>query len=238
MNKLDDIRQYREDEIKIGEPTRRIYLQVSDAVALLMVDNPKVHDFGAIATSIMRFGFQDPPKYDATLGAIKDGNGRTVVLSLLEDDGRFDPPPGIGRDEDGAWVMPILIGVDASDPDEALAYSVDANTLNLSGSGMSPIDAAMMFDPELYHDLIEHLAEQGKTPVSIGDDYVDLLLDVLEKLTETWEEGTPDFSNLTRCPACGHYWTNEVDEEDEKMLRELEEEDDPMDHLSITVSPI
>jgi hypothetical protein len=38
-------------------------------------ENPKRHDLDALVRSIELHGFGDPPKYDATLGALVYGNG-------------------------------------------------------------------------------------------------------------------------------------------------------------------
>src|SRR5512143_890595 len=74
-------------------------------------ENPKRHDLEAIAESIYRYGFQDPPKFDQALGALVFGNGRTEALLQAKAAGR-DAPRGIAVGKDGEWYVPIVFGND------------------------------------------------------------------------------------------------------------------------------
>lgn len=72
--------------------------------------NPKRHDTPAIAESIWRHGFGDPPKYDSALEALVYGNGRTEALEVGRAEGR-QPPRGVlpglpGAEEDCAFEGP------------------------------------------------------------------------------------------------------------------------------------
>ena len=63
-------------------------------------ENPKLHDLPALIVSIERYGFGDPPKFDARLDGLVYGNGRTEALEQMREQGK-EPPRGIGSTEDG-----------------------------------------------------------------------------------------------------------------------------------------
>lgn len=74
------------------------YRRVKDVVR--WSKNPKRHDIGALVESIQRYGFIDPPKWDATLGALVYGNGRDEALAWMETQGQA-LPRGVRIDEHG-----------------------------------------------------------------------------------------------------------------------------------------
>lgn len=151
--------------------------------ARLWDDNPKLHDIEAIQQSIRRYGFLDPPRFDATLGALTEGNGRTEALGQMEAAGE-ELPRGVARDKAGRWAMPVLFGVDATSTAEATAYAIDHNNLTAVGGGLSPDEVLRMWDPERFRRLFETLdadpvslsSEELTTAMSIvGDDHEDPL---------------------------------------------------------------
>lgn len=103
--------------------------------------NPKRHDIPALIKSIEIHGFGDPPKFDAKLGGLVYGNGRTEALEKMREAGQ-SPPRGIAQLEGGEWAVPVIFGVDAPSKAAAVAFAVDHNNLTLMGGDLD--FAAMM----------------------------------------------------------------------------------------------
>lgn len=142
--------------------------------------NPKRHDLGAIADSIARHGFKDPPRYEPALnggeGGIVAGNGRVETLGFMHEQGR-DVPRGLLLDErDSMWLVPVLFGVDAPSQAAAEAYGVDHNALVLLGGDFDAIDLSRLWDGDEYRALIESLAELDELPVTVDADDVERVL--------------------------------------------------------------
>jgi DNA modification methylase len=140
--------------------------------------NAKRHDLGALAASIARHGFRDPPAYDAALnggeGGVVEGNGRGDALSAMLAEGR-PVPRGIVA-EGGTWLVPVLFGVDAPSQAAAEAYGVAHNQLTLAGGDFTALDMASLWEPAGYAALLEDLARQGEIPVGLDGEDVDALL--------------------------------------------------------------
>lgn len=69
--------------------------------------NPKEHDIGAIAASILRFGMRDPIAVNRRNHQIEEGHGRDETLRALRAQGR--PAPRYVRvTNDGRWFAPVL----------------------------------------------------------------------------------------------------------------------------------
>lgn len=158
------------------------WIRLPDAVKLLWVDNPKLHDIDLLIQSVKKYGFQELPKLDINLinragkrGAIKSGNGRIEALSKLREAGAAAPRGIAIDDKDGEWVIPILTGTDGQSEQEALAYAIDANNLTVAGSGFTAYDIARMWD-ERYISQLKGLTDGNELPVSITDDILDTLL--------------------------------------------------------------
>lgn len=70
--------------------------------------NPKEHDLGAIAASMIRFGMRDPIGVNRNNHFIEEGHGRLDTLSALKRQGR--PAPKYVRiDAQGRWLVPVLL---------------------------------------------------------------------------------------------------------------------------------
>jgi len=176
----------------------RLELRYVDLATLRRWDrNAKRHDIGALAESITRHGFRDPPAYDPALnageGGIVEGNGRGDALSAMQAQGQ-SAPRGVVV-EGGAWLVPVLFGVDAPSQAAAEAYGVAHNNLTMAGGDFTDLDMAGMWEPEGYAALLRSLAEQGEIPVSIDATALDALLAGLAGTGEPgnlWQ-GMPEF---------------------------------------------
>ena len=147
-----------------------------------------------MATGIQKYGFQELPKFDATLGAIKAGNGRIEALHQMEQskgDGAYELPLGLAKlKESGDWVMPIVVGTDAGGSELARACAVDSNNLTLSGGDMTISDQVRLWDPEMYLEVLRKVADKGVYPVSVDPQDIDMLL-ALRNMPTDWHEESP-----------------------------------------------
>ena len=192
--------------LEIEDGCEQVWIYVQDAVGLICKENPKLHNLGDLITSIKRYGFQEVAKYDATLGAVKAGNGRIEALALMERDG-YDVPRGIGVEKDsGSWAMPMTVGTDAKSRSEALAYLTDSNNLVMAGGDLDGFDMARMWGPS-YADFIMDLPL-----VTVDDDLREalsapmLLDDALEQAEQEEQEESGAAGRKRICPICGHEW--------------------------------
>lgn len=149
------------------------YIPLSQAV--LWDENPKEHDLGALAEAFARYGFADPPKYDAQLGALVYGNGRTHALQLMHKGGE-QPPRGVGVLPDGEWAIPVKFGVDAASRNEARAFAIDHNNLTMAGGEYTALDMSRMWDGDQYLAVLSDLAAQEVAAVTVDGDDLDFLL--------------------------------------------------------------
>jgi len=183
------------------------------AQLLLLDDNPKLHDLGALIDSIGRYGFKDPPKFEPTLnggsGGVVEGNGRTQALRWMQKQGR-DVPRGIALAEDGDWAVPVLFGVDAESEAAAKAYSLDHNNLTLAGGDLTAFDYTRMYSAD-YVTFLDALAQADQLPVSIDGDTLDTLrflsdeTFVGEEIPDLagWEEPAKDHRLIVQCASEG-----------------------------------
>lgn len=178
------------------------YIPLSQAMT--WETNPKLHDMGGIMTSIRRYGFKDPPKFEPHLndgrGGIVEGNGRTAVLNLMRQDG-MTTPRGIALLEDGQWAVPILFGVDAESQQAAEAYGIDHNSLTMMGGDFSAQDIMRLYKPEVYLTVLAGLAGDDELPVSVPAEDIGALLAAYDRLesdhtehTTTTDADDPDLS--------------------------------------------
>lgn len=174
--------------------------------------NAKKHDLGALAASITRHGFRDPPAYDAALnggvGGVVEGNGRGDALSMMRAQGQARPRGVLDGVDD--WLVPVLFGLDAGSQAAAESYGVSHNLLTMAGGDFTDLDMARMWDAEGYAAVLESLAQQGETPVGVDETALDALLSALrEPLVpdvqfKEYDEGVADEVKYCECPACGH----------------------------------
>jgi len=135
-----------QDQQNTVRPTIRLeYIPLSQAVEWDWLENPKAHDIGGIVDSIQRYGFRDPPEFDATLGSFVQGNGRVKALVAMHDGGQ-ERPLYIGATDDGQWAVPVIFGADAASESAARAFAIDANNLVVTGGDASFFDLMALYD--------------------------------------------------------------------------------------------
>ena len=170
-----DTRKIQDDfsnEDLVGERLETRYVPVS--IASLWDENPKAHDMGGIIQSITINGFRDPPTYDATLGALVAGNGRTAALGMMEKQGYSAPRGILVHQNTGEWFIPVHFGVDAVTRNMAIAYAIDHNNLTVAGGDLTPVDMAKMWNTKQYMALLNELPV-NELPVTIDQDTLELL---------------------------------------------------------------
>lgn len=172
--------------------------------AKLWDENPKLHDLEALVRSIETHGFGDPPKYDATLGALVYGNGRTEALERMRQEGQ-QPPRGIGVLEDGGWAIPVIFGVDALSRAAAVAFAIDHNNLTLLGGSLGVHDLLAIWDEEKLVKVLEETPDAGRLLASLEPEDVDTLLGGpdFDPASED-EQSRLDQKKKVTCPECGH----------------------------------
>lgn len=188
---MPELNPVTEDQLQFNDAPRLIWIKVRDALGLLWERNPKLHAMDQMAESIGQHGFQELPKYDSQIG-IKAGNGRVETLGWMENQ-KAPLPRGLAMDKSGAWVMPLLVGVDAPSHALAEAYAVDSNNLTMSGGDFNVFDMARMWDEDTYKAILQDLARESTLPVSVSGDDLDVLLAPLTDPTKEWQ-GMPEFN--------------------------------------------
>lgn len=172
------------------------YLLLSELAEKFLEGNAKLHDIGAISTSIQRYGFRDPLAIDATLnnskGGIAEGNGRLEALLWMHRQGE-KPPAYIKLTETGDWAIPCIIGGDSTTEEEGLAYSLDHNSLTMTGGSFTALDISQLYNPAKYIEVLERLAQSKALPVTVDGDDLDLLIGMIgEGQSQDVEGGSND----------------------------------------------
>ena len=166
--------------------------------------NPKRHDFPALVRSIETHGFGDPPKFDATLGALVYGNGRTEALERMRQADK-EPPRGILALDDGQWAVPVIFGVDAESEAAAVAFAIDHNNLTLLGGDLGFTELLQIWDEPGLQAVLENMPDAGALLASFDCDDVDALLRGPDFEPVTAEEQSRlDQKKQVTCPSCGH----------------------------------
>lgn len=194
-----------EAQAEVAEPAGPLqirYVRLADAV--LWDRNPKRHDMGGIILSIRQHGFRDAPIYDATLGAVVAGNGRTTALAQMRNDGE-EPPQGVVVDGDGEWWMPMQFGLDAGSREQAEAFGLDHNLLTATGGDLGLHELAGLFDHDRLVEVLQASTVAGVQVVSFDPDDLDALLKP-PPLPEPKVVGrdAADGVAMCTCPQCGH----------------------------------
>ena len=178
------------------------YIPLSQAQ--LWDQNPKRHDIGALSRSIETHGFGDPPKYDATLGGLVYGNGRTEALERMQIDGR-QPPRGILTTDEGEWAVPVIFGVDAESEAAAVAFAIDHNNLTLLGGDLGFEDVLRIWDEPGLQAVLDTMPDAGDLLASLdADDVAALLTGPDFEPVDADEQSRLDEKKHVTCPECGH----------------------------------
>ncbi len=143
-------------------------------------------------------------KFDATLGALVYGNGRTEALELMRQAGG-PPPRGILALEDGCWAVPIIFGVDAESHAAAVAFAIDHNNLTLLGGDLGFTDVLQIWDESGLQQVLADVPDAGDLLASFARDDVDMLLagPAFEPVGQE-EQNRLDQKKLATCPHCGY----------------------------------
>jgi|GEM_PF-2339868 len=186
-------------------PEERLELRyVPLAQAKRWDENPKRHDLDALVRSIELHGFGDPPKYDATLGALVYGNGRSEALERMRREGK-EPPRGILRLEGGEWAVPVIFGIDAQSHAAAVAFAIDHNNLTLLGGNLGLPDLFGIWDEAGLKRVLEEVPDAGPLLASLSTDDLAALLKGpdFQPATEGQQSRLDEKKKVT-CPECGH----------------------------------
>jgi len=166
--------------------------------------NPKRHDLDRLVRSIETHGFGDPPKYDATLGALVYGNGRTEALERMRQAGK-EPPRGILALEDGQWAVPVIFGVDAESMAAAVAFAIDHNNLTLLGGDLGFTDLLQIWDEPGLQSVLTEVPDAGDLLASMDSQDVESLLQGPDfEPVAAEEQSRLDEKKQVTCPECGN----------------------------------
>lgn len=166
--------------------------------------NPKRHDIDALVRSIETHGFGDPPKFDATLGALVYGNGRTEALERMQRGGQ-QPPRGIARLDNGEWAIPVIFGVDAGSKAAAVAFAIDHNNLTMLGGDFGFTDLVRLWDEEGLKQVLADAPDAGALLASLdAGDIASLLCGPDFQPADAEDQSRLDEKKPVICPHCGH----------------------------------
>ena len=134
--------------------------------------NSKKHATENTIASILELGFKDPIGYDPSLnggkGGITEGHDRCAALLAIKKR-KIDRPRGIDIDNDGEWMVPVLVGVHAKNEAQAIKYSIIHNHSTIHGAGLDLATELKLFDSDLLISQAEYLDKKGENLGVIGD---------------------------------------------------------------------
>ncbi|QGJ92672.1 hypothetical protein QDA04_gp01 [Microbacterium phage Megan] len=150
-------------------------------LAALQADpaNPKAHDLDLLSDSVTRFGYIEPIVRDERTGYIVSGHGRTQTLAAMEAEG-MTPPDGVRVDEDGVWLVPVVVGWGSRSDADARAALISLNRTTEAGG----------WDDTALLDLLARLAEEDDGLVGVG--YSDKDISDLTRFLEQHDEDDLD----------------------------------------------
>jgi hypothetical protein len=161
----------------VPDPRRVEYLPLEDLAA--DPRNPKAHDEETIDDSIGRFGMLDLIVRDERTGRIISGHGRSKALAAREARGE-SAPEGVKVDEEGRWLVPVVVGWASRTDTEAAAALIALNrTTELGGW----VDDALL---DLLDDLDD--GDDGLLGVGFDEEDVEALREAMAELAD--DDGT------------------------------------------------
>jgi hypothetical protein len=110
--------------------------------------NPKRHDHATLARSVRRFGFVEPMVRDERTGRLVAGHGRLDELRMARARHPGTAPDGVVIDEQGRWLVPVVVGWGSASDSEAEAYLVASNRTVESGGWDETILTDLLADLE------------------------------------------------------------------------------------------
>lgn len=173
----------------INMSERRVEYMALDEVASAP-RNPKEHDIGAIAGSVGRFGFAEPPIIDERTGRLVAGHGRIKTLKALRARPGAKPPDGVALDQAGRWLVPVVRGWASRSDADAEAYLVASNKLVELGG----------WDDEALTVLLGDLAKEGALDGTGYD------ADDVDRLLSQLQGGNPEEDEVPPVPDDGDTW--------------------------------
>jgi len=188
MSQFDEVPM---DELE-GEILEVKYIPVSQVILWDM--NPKQHAIDSLIESIQKNGFRDPPSFDATLGALIEGNGRATALGEMCRNDYEVPRAILVHKETGEWYMPVNFGVNSATRNAAVAYAIDHNNLTMAGGDFTVFDYLRMWNTDEMTGLLEGLDAEDM-PVTIDVDDLSIIMDDGFEFGEdldTYNEEEPD----------------------------------------------
>lgn len=150
--------------------------------------NPKDHDIHEIRKSFHRFGFIKPILIDEGTGKLIAGHGRLDTLLLLKNRGH-EAPRGV-QVVDDKWLIPVLRGVEFSDPAEAEAFLLADNRLGEVGG----------WKQDILDSMLEEMVDVDGLLEGTGFGILDTL--TKEEKEEIYPKEKVEKTE-TRCPECG-----------------------------------
>lgn len=163
------------NDVLEGEAVKLEYIPISEVIR--WGDNPKLHNIGDIINSIEQHGFRDPPTYDAQLGALVEGNGRTEALSIMMTDNKPLPRGVLKNKDTQEWCMPILFGIDSKSRAAATRYAIDHNNLVMSGGDFSLYDISRLWDRDKYLMVLQEVSDDDEgMPLTVDLDDLSSLM--------------------------------------------------------------
>jgi DNA modification methylase len=95
------------------------------------IENPHLHDLGALHSSLSRHGYTSPVLINEKTGRLVAGHGRVDALRQRKAEGQEPPQHIVARD--GEWFVPVVRGLSFATDAEASAYLLADNKLSELG---------------------------------------------------------------------------------------------------------
>jgi hypothetical protein len=154
------------------ESLQLLYIDTEILSKFFLAGNSKKHAIAELEEMVARHGFRIPMVFDTNLnegrGGIVAGNGRLEMLRDLQSGG-FPAPRGVLA-QDGKWFAPLLVGLNAENEVEAIAFSIDDNLAAVGGAELKVLTKALMFDSEALMAQLAALGEAEALPVGLGEE--------------------------------------------------------------------